>query len=300
MGGRSSRRRVAAAVAVALLASSCGGDESSGLPTLVGTATTAPAIGPEQIEPVSEPTAVTNLPSEMAGAAEPLSSAEAESVDSEAGETVAAVAAAESEAVAGEEPAESDEGGEEPAEPEAVAGEEAAKPEAVAGEEPAERDDLTDEERLLAFAECMRENGVDFPDPVVEADGTVIFGFRPGRGGGFAALQEIGRDPDLPAARDTCQGLVAGVAFGSGQGGFDMVEIQDALLEFARCMRDNGVDIGDPDMSVFAPGAGGGDQPGGPFRGVIDLDDPDLASAFAICQQQLPGAGQGANFGGGS
>lgn len=298
MGGRSSRRRVAAAVAVAMLAASCGGGgESSGLPTLVGAATTAPATGPERIEPVSEPTAVTSLSSEAAGAAEPLSSAEADAVDSEASETVAA---AEPQAIAGEEPAAPDEGGEEAAEPEVVAGEEVAEPEAVAGEEPIERDDLTDEERLLAFAECMRENGVDFPDPVVEADGTVIFGFRPGRGGGFAALQEIGRDPDLPAARDACQGLVAGVAFGPGQGGFDMIEIQDALLEFARCMRDNGVDIGDPDMSVFAPGASGGDQPGGPFRGVIDLDDPDLASAFAICQQQLPGAGQGASFGGGS
>ena len=56
-------------------------------------------------------------------------------------------------------------------------------------------------------------------------------------------------------------------------------------------MRDNGVDIGDPDMSVFAPGADPNDEPGGPFRGTIDLEDPDLATAFAVCQQQLPGGG---------
>lgn len=270
------------AAAVALLAASCGGGESSGLPTLIGTATTAPAVDPEDIQPVSEPTAVTSPTFEAAGAAEPVAAAEAEATDIEADQAVGAVAAAEPEAVTGEEPAE----------PEAIAGEEPVDTEET-GEEPAEPEDLTDEERLLAFAECMRDNGVDFPDPVVEADGTVTFGSRPGSGGGgTAALREIGRDPDLPAARETCQDLVAGLAFGPGQGGFDLVELQDTLLEFARCMRDHGVDIGDPDLSRIGPGADD-DQPGGPF-GVIDTDDP----AFEVCQQQLPGARQGARFGG--
>ena len=288
MSGRSLRCLVAATAAVALLAAACGGGESSGLPTLVGTATTAPVVNPEDIEPVSEPTAAVNISSETAGTADGLSSAEADAAVIEADEPAGAMAAAGAEAIVDEEPAEPDGiADQEPAEPKAT-GEEPAEPEAT-GEELVEREDLTDEERLLAFAECMRENGVDFPDPVVEADGTVSFGFRPGSGG---------RDPDLPAARDTCQGLVAGVAFGPGQGGIDLVEIQDALLEFARCMRDNGVDVGDPDMSRLVPGANDDDQPGGPFRGVIDLDDPDLATAFGVCQQQLPGAGDG--LGGGN
>ena len=286
MSRRTSGRRVASVAVVALLAASCGGGESSGLPTLVGTSTTAPAIDPEDIEPVSEPTAVTSISSEAAGTAEPLSSVEADAADVEPDEADAADV----------EPDEAD-GALAAAEPEAIAGEE---PD-VTGEAPIEREDLTDEERLLDFAGCMREHGVDFPDPVVEADGAVSFGSRPGSGGsGFAALREIGRDPDLPAAREACEGLVEGVAFGPGQGGFDLIEIQDALLEFARCMRDNGVDIGDPDMSVFAPGAGQDDEPGGPFRGTIDLDDPDLATAFAVCQQQLPGSGDRPGLGGGS
>ena len=264
-------RGVAAVAAAALLVTACGGDDSSGLATLAGTATPAAAIDPEEVEPVSEPTAVTQPVTQTTDSGEAVSEAAADSAEIEAEEATGVAVIAE---------------------PEDTAVEESIETEEVTGEEPVETQDLTDEERLLAFAACMRENGVDFPDPVVEADGTVTFGSRPGNGGGgFAALREIGRDPDLPAARAACQGLVEGVAFGPGQGGFDLIEIQDALLEFARCMRDNGVDIGDPDMSVFAPGADPNDEPGGPFRGTIDLEDPDVATAFAVCQQQLPGGG---------
>ena len=306
MSGRSSRCRVAAAAVAALLAAACGGSESSGLPTLVEAATTAPVVDPEEIEPVSEPTAATNLTSDTAETAEPPSSVAADTADGQAGETAGAVAAepegttggdaGEADAIAGGASAEPDTAGQGPGEADAAGGA-SAEPEDPAGEELVVRDDMTDEERLLAFAECMRDNGVDFPDPVVEADGTVTFGFRPGAG--LAALREIGRDPDLPAARETCEGLVEGVAFGGGQGGIDLVEIQDSLLEFARCMRDHGIDIGDPDLSRLAPGADNDGQPPNPF-GVIDVNDPDFAPAFEVCQQQLPTAGQGARVGGGS
>ena len=166
-------------------------------------------------------------------------------------------------------------------------------------------EDLTDEERLLRFADCMRENGVDFPDPVVEADGTVRFGFRPGTGGA-GALQELGRDPDLPAAREACEDLLEGLSFGPGSGNFDTTELQDTLLEFARCMRDNGVDMGDPDLSNFGRGGGddgpggGDDGPGGgPFGDAIDFGDPDVAAALEVCQEEVDirfgGGGRGRN-----
>lgn len=279
MNGLGGMRGVGAAVVAVLLATACGGGDSSGLATLGGTSTPAPAVDPEEIEPVSEPTAMTQPVTETTDSREVVSEVGADPVEVEADETTGAVAIVE---------------------PEGTTVEESIETQEVTGQEPAVIEDLTDEERLLAFAECMRDNGVEFPDPVVEADGTVTFGFRPGGGGGgLQRLGEIGRDPDLPAARETCQDLVEGLAFGPGQGGFDLIEIQDTLLEFARCMRDHGVDIGDPDMSRIGPGANDDDQPGGPF-GVIDTDDPDFAPAFEVCQQQLPGAGQGARFGGGN
>ena len=174
----------------------------------------------------------------------------------------------------------------------AAGGADAAEPADVAADpETAELDDASDEERLLAFAECMRDNGVDFPDPVVEADGTVVFGRRPGSGGapGFEA---IGRDPALPAAREACSSLLQGLAFGPGRGGnFDETELQDSLLEFARCMRDNGIDMGDPDFGGFRSG-GGGDQLGGPFAGIFDLqasgaDDDEVGAAAEVCREEI-------------
>ncbi|WP_419840238.1 hypothetical protein [Candidatus Poriferisodalis sp.] len=147
---------------------------------------------------------------------------------------------------------------------------------------------LSDEERLLEFAQCMRDNGVDFPDPVVEADGTIVFGRRPGGAGGGQdgqGVEAIGRDPDLPAARAACSDLIEGLALGPGGRNFDeaRVELMDRLLEFAQCMRDNGVDVGDPDPNAFTPGGGGGR----PFGG-LDFDDSDVSAALEICGEQLP------------
>ena len=288
MRKRGRRQRAAAAAVVALVAVACGRDESSGLATLVGTETNAPATIPELVEPVSEPTAAVQPSPETTGMTEPVAAVETDPAGIGADEPASVSSAAEPETATDEQPIESGD----------IVGQDSADPRIAAGEEPTPLDDMTEEERLLVFAECMREHGVDFPDPVVEADGTVTFGFRPGSGGGgLRAFREIGRDPDLPAARDACRGMLEGLAFGLGQGGFDLIELQDTLLEFAQCMRDNGVDMGDPDLSRFGPGAGGDDQPGGPF-GVIDLDDPDFAAAFAVCQQQLPQAGRGPTPGG--
>ncbi|MDE0321379.1 hypothetical protein [Candidatus Poriferisodalis multihospitum] len=238
--------RLVIATLIALVAAACGGDDSSGLATLQGLTTTAPGE------------ALT-----AAGVDEPASGAGA-TPDSD--ETEATAAAGET-------------GADETAADETGADE---------TESADEFDDLTDEELLLEFAQCMRDNGVDFPDPVVEADGTIAFGLRPGRGSGGQdgdGLQAIGRDPDLPAARDACLEIIEGLALGPGGQNFDesQVELMDRLLEFAQCMRDNGVDVPDPDPNAFGPGSGGG----GPF-GEIDFDDADVSAAFDVCGEQLP------------
>ncbi len=148
---------------------------------------------------------------------------------------------------------------------------------------------VSDEERLLEFAACMRDNGVEFPDPIVEADGTISFGLRPGAGGASRSaenLQRIGRDRDLPAAREACGGLLEGLAFGRGSQDFAEAQAEqaDRLLEFAQCLRDNGIDVGDPDTSGFGPGGGGGAAL--PF-GDVDFDDPDASAALDICAEQV-------------
>ncbi|MEO0495721.1 MAG: hypothetical protein AAF081_20125, partial [Actinomycetota bacterium] len=103
--------------------------------------------------------------------------------------------------------------------------------------------DATDEELALAFADCMRGEGIDFPDPVVAADGSVT-------------LVEVDDPNDLPfdpndpafdAAADVCGDLLGGASFLPGDD--DLTELQDDLLVFADCLRDLGFDVDDPDIS---------------------------------------------------
>lgn len=144
------------------------------------------------------------------------------------------------------------------------------------------------EEALLAFAACMRDNGVEMADPTVDADGNVQLS-RPGQGGEAGA--EFDREA-MEAARETC-----GEFLDSARLGFerpDIVELEDTMIEYAQCMRDNGFDMPDPDFSSFGPGAGGDGEPGqgGPF-GALDRDDPEFISAQAVCEEILAGFGPG-------
>lgn len=165
----------------------------------------------------------------------------------------------------------------------------------------------SDAEAALAFAECMRENGFpDFEDPVVNADGSVEFMPPPGGGPGAA-----GEDFEPGAGRQAfqaCGDLLDGLAFGPGSGDFDVTEIEDTLVEFAACMRAEGIPFDDPDLSNFGPGGGGDDEDGpgaGPFGGNFDFDDPEFQAAFETCQEEVglgfrgPGGRDGARFGGG-
>ncbi|MXY80245.1 MAG: hypothetical protein F4Y94_11345, partial [Chloroflexi bacterium] len=203
------------ALALVIVASACaGGDDSSGLATLLDEAP-APETVPESDEV------------ETAGISTPPETTE---TPPETTETTTVTTAEASTTTAG--------GSDDAADPPATATSQPGTAESgdgsgdedLAGERPTGEDsvdeDLTDEERLLRFADCMRDNGVDFPDPIVEADGSVQFGFRPGAGGG-GRLQELTRDPDLPAAREACEGLLEGLSFGPGSGNFDTTELQD-------------------------------------------------------------------------
>lgn len=146
---------------------------------------------------------------------------------------------------------------------------------------------LSDEESILAFAACMRENGVeDFEDPDIDSDGGVQFRFRGQADGG-----EIDREV-MQGAFEACGDLLQNVAFGGGD--VDRSEIEDQLYEFAACMRDQGIDVDDPDFSV-GPGEGGG----GLFGDGFDPSDPETAAALEMCQGEFGGLGSGPGGGAG-
>lgn len=152
-------------------------------------------------------------------------------------------------------------------------------------------DAQSDEAAILAFAACMRDNGLeDFEDPEIDADGGVAFGFR-----GLVQDGEVDRDT-VRQAMQACRIHLEGLSLAASD--IDRTEIEDQMFEFAACMRDNGIDMPDPDFSG-TPGEGG--QGNGPFA-ELDPDDPQFQDAMEACGDIFEGGfpmGPGAGRGGG-
>lgn len=96
----------------------------------------------------------------------------------------------------------------------------------------------------LDFARCMREHGVDVPDPKGTDGGMVLIGPGPGDGGARPGAEPpAGFEEANKACRHILEDLIQ-----DGGRAVDP-EDQDRALEFARCMREHGVDTPDPDFS---------------------------------------------------
>ena len=137
------------------------------------------------------------------------------------------------------------------------------------------------EQLALRFTRCMRQRGVHMADPTVDAKGTVRLqppaGAMPGQAG-------------LEKARNACQRYLQGLQQGFAMQ--DQTQAQDALLRYARCMRNNGYDMPDPDFSAQ------GGSSGGPFGGAIDQNDPDFKKANEVCRSNHAPFGSGGGGGG--
>jgi hypothetical protein len=132
----------------------------------------------------------------------------------------------------------------------------------------------SDEEQAQAFVDCMREQGIDMPDP------------NPNGEGGLLNLEELDvTREELQPALDACR---EHLPFG-GEGGEPLdQETLDQMTEFAQCMRDNGIDMPDPD-----PNGGFIADEGLPF----DPEDPEVQAALEACQDLLAGIRERAGSG---
>ena len=120
------------------------------------------------------------------------------------------------------------------------------------------------EQAALDFSQCMRDQGLDFPDIGIDAEG------NPDLRSGFESVvgQEGFRD-----ANEACRSHLEGAGFGGGRAALaENVEVQDALVEFSACVRDQGFDVGD--VQLGGPGGPGGPGGGG-ADGPADDGDPD-------------------------
>ena len=125
------------------------------------------------------------------------------------------------------------------------------------------------ETTVLAFAECLRDEGVNVGDPTLNADGSVDMqsmrsaDFDPG-------------DPGVQEALDTCGPMLDDIAL-TGQD-VDQTELEDNLLAVAECLRDAGYDVDDPNLD--GPITGG---PGAIFGDSFDVSDPENQVALDSC-----------------
>jgi hypothetical protein len=149
-------------------------------------------------------------------------------------------------------------------------------------------------EGALKFSRCMREHGIDMPDPQRVGKGGIKLS------GGKAANFN---DPKMKSAQSACQKYMQ-IGGGETIDPAKRAKLQEAALNYARCMRGQGVDMPDPKLAgnggltfQVGPGSGGpkSSNGSGPRSGLgANPDSPKFKAADKACNHLLgdrPGAG---------
>ena len=142
------------------------------------------------------------------------------------------------------------------------------------------------DDAALDYAKCMREHGIDVPDP------------KPGGGGFGIQIQssDAQENEKFQEAQDAC-GDILQKAIPEGDRP-DPAEMRDELHKMTECLRDKGYDV--PEPQVFGPGDSPPDNPPEPSKELQDLmDDPDFQQAQEDCSKEsgLSGGGPGIQIG---
>jgi hypothetical protein len=96
---------------------------------------------------------------------------------------------------------------------------------------------------MLEYAECMRDHGIDMPDPEFEEGGGVTQIMPEGEAPGPEASEEF------EAADEACQPILEdAMPEGEELSPEEVAERQDQMLAMAQCMRDKGYDMPDPQV----------------------------------------------------
>ena len=104
-------------------------------------------------------------------------------------------------------------------------------------------DDRNDEDKMRDFTKCMREHGVDIPEPTAQpkAGGGSTGG---GKGSPGIVIQGAGPDKEkIDKANEACRPLLPN---GGQPPKLDAQQL-DEMRKMAKCMREHGVNMPDPD-----------------------------------------------------
>ena len=147
--------------------------------------------------------------------------------------------------------------------------------------------ELEGQEAILAFASCMRDNGIDIDDPQFGPGGG-LFGRGGGPGGGGPQDFDFG-STEFQSAFEVCGTFLASLRPELDQA--QLAEVTEQRVALAECMRAKDHDFPDPDPNGgFGFGAGA--------RAALDFDDPAFQSDFQECQSSVGGLGFGPGGGG--
>jgi hypothetical protein len=119
------------------------------------------------------------------------------------------------------------------------------------------------EDAALAFAQCMREQGIEVDDP---------------QGGRFTLKVDRANAEKFEAAQEKCRKQVPGAFQEPSEE--EKQRMQEAALAFARCMRAHGVDVPDPKFEN-----GGVLMQSGPGA----ERNPRFEQAEKACRKHMPG-----------
>ena len=127
-------------------------------------------------------------------------------------------------------------------------------------------------EGALKFAQCMREHGIDHPDP----DENGMFRIEPNQG--FDPQSDTFRE-----AADACEKYLGEIGPPPELSEEDRRKMEEQMLAFARCMRKQGIDMPDPEFRAE----------GGAFTFEIgddgvDPSDPKFREAEQACRKYSP------------
>jgi hypothetical protein len=134
-------------------------------------------------------------------------------------------------------------------------------------------------EGALKFAKCMREHGIDMPDPQRVGNGGIKQTMKGGPTNRAA----------MESAQKACEKYMQ-IGGGKAPSAAQQAKAKDAMLAYAKCMRGEGVDMPDP---KFSSGGGGVTfQLGGPGKksgstGGPNPDSPAFKAADKVCHSKL-------------
>lgn len=140
---------------------------------------------------------------------------------------------------------------------------------------------LDPEDAMLKYARCMREHGVDMPDP---------------EPGGGISINGDGLSPEqMETAEAECEKWMD-MAMAQDEGGHELTEDEkQSFLDMAACMRERGYDFPDPE---FGDDGRVTQRVEKPAEGQPGPDDPAFQQDMEECSSEAgmepPGDGEGA------